>query len=83
VRALIDLVRAMRPADRRRLALIALGLTGAALLEVVGVASVIPFLPRVGDPSAARRIPYLVQARTALGLTDERSFLLVTGAAAL
>lgn len=83
MRALIDLVRAMRAADRRRLALIALGLAGAALLEVVGVASVIPFLTLVGDPSAATRIPYLAQARGALGLTDERGFLLVTGGAAL
>ena len=83
MRALIDLVRIMRARDRRRLALIAFGLAIAALLEVVGVASVIPFLTLVGDPSAATRVPYLVQAREALGLTDERSFLLVTGGAAL
>ena len=83
MRALIDLVRLMRARDRRRLALIALGLAVAALLEVVGVASVIPFLTLVGDPSAATRVPYLAQAREALGLADERSFLLVTGGAAL
>ncbi|MGU3662512.1 ABC transporter ATP-binding protein, partial [Methylobacterium fujisawaense] len=52
-------------------------------LEVVGVAAVIPFLTLVGDPSAATRVPYLAQARGVLGLTDERSFLLVTGGAAL
>ena len=83
MRALIDLVRAMRAGERRHLALIALGLTFAALLEVVGVASVIPFLTLVGDPSAATRIPYLAQARTMLGLSDERGFLLVTGGGAL
>ncbi|TXN61307.1 ABC transporter ATP-binding protein, partial [Methylobacterium sp. WL18] len=83
MRALIDLVRIMRARDRRRLALIALGLAVAALLEVVGVASVIPFLTLVGDPSAATRVPYLAQAREILGLADERSFLLVTGGAAL
>jgi ATP-binding cassette, subfamily B, bacterial PglK len=83
MRALIDLVRAMRAPDRRRLALITLGLAAAALLEVVGVASVIPFLTLVGDPAAATRVPYLAQARAVLGLTDELSFLLVTGGAAL
>lgn len=83
MRALIDLVRAMRAGDRRRLGLIALGLMFAALLEVVGVASVIPFLTLVGDPSAAARIPYLAQARATLGLADERGFLLVAGGAAL
>jgi ATP-binding cassette, subfamily B, bacterial PglK len=83
MRALIDLVRAMRARDRRRLALIALGLAVAALLEVVGVASVIPFLTLVGDPGAAARVPYLARARELLGLADERAFLLATGAAAL
>ena len=83
MRALIDLWRALRVRDRRRLALIALGLACAALLEVVGVASVIPFLTLVGDPGAAERVPYLARAREALGLVDGRLFLLVTGAAAL
>jgi len=83
VRTLIDLVRAMRPRDRRRLALILLGLGLAALLEVVGVASVVPFLTLVGDPNAAGRIPYLAQIREALGLADDRGFLLATGFAAL
>jgi len=83
MRALIDLVRVLRPRDRRRLALIALGLAGAALLEVVGVASVVPFLTLVGDPAAAGRIPYLASLRDGLGLTDDRTFLLATGAAAL
>ena len=83
MRALIDLVRAMRARDRRRLALIALGLTGAGLLEVVGVASVIPFLTLVGDPAAATRLPYLAHIRDSLGLADDRSFLIAAGMAAL
>ncbi len=83
MRALIDLVRILRGRERFRLALIALGLALAALLEVVGVASVVPFLTLVGDPSAGGRIPYLAQIRDALGLTNDRTFLLATGAAAL
>ncbi|HEX8417614.1 MAG TPA: ABC transporter ATP-binding protein, partial [Methylobacterium sp.] len=83
MRALIDLVRVLRPRDRRRLAWIALGLALAALFEVVGVASVVPFLTLVGDPSAAGRIPYLADIRASLGLTDDRTFLMATGFAAL
>ena len=83
MRTLIDLVRIMRASDRRRLLLIALGLAVAALLEVVGVAAVIPFLTLVGDPAAADRVPYLAAARAALGLSDPRNFLLAMGVAAL
>ncbi|WP_430911018.1 ABC transporter ATP-binding protein [Methylobacterium sp. sgz302541] len=81
--ALTDLIRALRPNERRQLALIALGLALAALLEVVGVASVVPFLTLVGDPKAAERVPYLMSARAALSLTDDRSFLIAAGVAAL
>ena len=83
VRTLLDLLRVMRPRDRRRLGWLGLGLGIAALLEVVGIASVIPFLTLVGDPAAAARVPMLASVRAALGLSDERGFLLATGFAAL
>ncbi|MFG5117127.1 ABC transporter ATP-binding protein [Methylorubrum sp. POS3] len=83
MRTLLDLLRVMRPHDRRRLGWLGLGLGIAALLEVVGIASVLPFLTLVGDPAAAARVPVLAGLRDALGLTDPRSFLLVTGGAAL
>lgn len=83
MKALLDLIRAMRPRDRRRMLLILGGLACAALFEVVGVASVVPFLTLVGDPSAASKIPVLGAIRDALGLADDRSFMLVAGFAAL
>jgi ATP-binding cassette, subfamily B, bacterial PglK len=83
MRTLRDLLRALEPDERRRLALIALGLAGTALLEVVGVASVIPFLTLVGDPEAAERLPYLAALRDALGLAEPRSFLIAAGLFAL
>ncbi|KQT09829.1 ABC transporter [Methylobacterium sp. Leaf399] len=83
MRALIDLVRILRPHERRRLALLAMGLAFAALFEVVGVASVVPFLTLVGDPSAAAKVPYLAALRATMGLTDDRTFLMAMGAAAL
>jgi len=83
MRPLIELLRALPPAERRRLLFIALGLAGAGLLEVIGVAAVIPFLTLVGDPAAADRLPWLAAWRDALGLAEPRAFLLATGAAAL
>ncbi|MFJ7436541.1 ABC transporter ATP-binding protein [Methylorubrum thiocyanatum] len=83
MRTLLDLLRVMRRRDRRRLTLLGLGLGVAALLEVVGVASVLPFLTLVGDPGAAARIPFLGSLRDSLGLADDRAFLLATGFAAL
>ena len=83
LRALIDLVRILRPGERRRLALLAVGLALAALFEVVGVASVVPFLTLVGDPTAAGRVPYLAAIRAAMGLADDRAFLMAMGGAAL
>ncbi|MBK3398784.1 MULTISPECIES: ABC transporter ATP-binding protein [Methylobacterium] len=83
MRALIDLLRAMTPRERRRAGLIGAGLALAALLEVVGVASVVPFLTLVGDPAAASRIPALGAIRDGLGLADDRGFLIVVGLGAL
>ena len=83
IRTLRDLLRALQPEERRRLALIALGLAATALLEVIGVASVIPFLTLVGDPAAADRLPYLAALRDGLGLAGPRAFLIATGLAAL
>ena len=82
MRALIDLARALTPRERRQLAWITAGLCFAALLEVAGVASVVPFLTLVGDPVAAERLPLLAAARAWLGVSD-RAFLAAAGFAAL
>ena len=56
IRTLRDLLRALQPEERRRLALIALGLAATALLEVIGVASVMGLIAVVmGGPSAMMR----------------------------
>ncbi|WP_018259805.1 ABC transporter ATP-binding protein [Methylobacterium sp. WSM2598] len=83
MRALIDLLRVMRPPERRRITLLALGLAAAGLLEIAGVASVVPFLTLVGDPGAASRQPVVAALRATLGLTDDRAFLMATGLSAL
>ncbi|RVU15653.1 ABC transporter ATP-binding protein [Methylobacterium oryzihabitans] len=83
MRPLRALIRLLEPRDRRRLGLIGLGLLAAAATELVGVASVVPFLTLVGDPGAAARIPLLAALRDGIGAPDERGFLLAAGFAAL
>ncbi|WP_238312710.1 ABC transporter ATP-binding protein [Methylobacterium crusticola] len=77
------LIRLLEKRDRRRLALTALGLVVAAALEVVGVASVVPFLTLVGDPTAIARVPVLAALRDWVAPADARGFLILTGCAAL
>ena len=83
MRQLLALVRLMRRTDRQRLLMLLGGLALAAVFEVIGVASVIPFLTLVGDPDAATRNPQLAAIRSVLGLADDRSFLLAAGFVAL
>src|SRR6185436_19933767 len=83
MRSLLALIRRLRPRERRHLWLIAGGITLAALLDVTGIASILPFLTLVADPAAARRAPQLVALRTWLGLDDDRAFLVAMGIGAL
>ena len=83
IRPLIDLVSVMAPYERRRLWIIMAGVAVAGLIDVLGVASVMPFLALVADPTAADRLPALAAIRTWLGISDPRLFTLVMGLVAL
>ncbi|MDE2292040.1 MAG: hypothetical protein KGL53_08150, partial [Elusimicrobia bacterium] len=73
-------LRLLAPEDRPRLRLcLALGVVGG-LAELVGVAAIYPFIAVLSRPELARSKPVLVAARAALGLHDDRRFLLAFGA---
>lgn len=73
----------MSPRERRRLWSIMAGVTVAASIDVLGVASVMPFLALVADPAAADRTPALAAIRSWIGIADLREFTVVMGLAAL
>lgn len=73
----------MTPRERRRLYVLMVGVVLAACVDVLGVASVIPFLTLVADPTAIDRVPLLASARAWLGIDSNSRFLVVAGFAAL
>jgi ABC-type multidrug transport system fused ATPase/permease subunit len=67
-------------AGERRGALVVIALAVlTALFEVVGIASVVPFLRVLADPGIVERTPALAGARDALGVASLDDFLVVLG----
>ncbi|MDB4912957.1 MAG: hypothetical protein JWM95_601 [Gemmatimonadetes bacterium] len=65
--------------DARRLALVASSAVFAALFEVVGVASILPFMGVISDPSALDRYEILQNLSGMLGAASVRDRLLLLG----
>ncbi len=76
---LIEFIRILTPRQRVRLWLLVFGTIVAALIDVVGVASVAPFLALVADPEAFARYPALIWLRDAFGIADTNDLLFVVG----
>lgn len=65
--------------ERRRILVLLLGTTASGLLQAVGIASIMPFIAVVADPSLATENPYLSRAYTTLGFTGTKEFLVFLG----
>lgn len=65
--------------ERRRILVLLLGTTASGLLQAVGIASIMPFIAVVADPSLATGNPYLSRAYTTLGFTGTNEFLVFLG----
>lgn len=65
--------------ERRRILVLLLGTTASGLLQAVGIASIMPFIAVVADPSLATENPYLSAAYTTLGFADKNDFLVFLG----
>lgn len=73
---LLDL---LEPRERRSMWIL-LGLTlTMAVLDTVGIASVMPFIAVLSEPEAIKDNPYLARAYELFGFTDEQNFLLFLG----
>jgi ABC-type multidrug transport system fused ATPase/permease subunit len=71
--------RLLNPAERRRLVLLQWMALWNAMLTLVGVTAIVPFLRVLDDPSAIGRNAALSYAYQALGFDDSRSFALALG----
>jgi ABC-type bacteriocin/lantibiotic exporter with double-glycine peptidase domain len=80
---LLDTFRKMRallsPREQRQALLLLTMMMGAAMLEVAGIASVMPFIIVLTDPSLIQTIPALSLAYDLFGFSDSRSFLVALG----
>ncbi|HYR06796.1 MAG TPA: ABC transporter ATP-binding protein/permease [Longimicrobium sp.] len=79
-RKLLDLFDAR---ERWRLAGVFAAVLGTGLLEVVGVASIMPFMALVSNPDAALQNPWVRGLYDGLGFGSRQSFLVASGAAVL
>ena len=71
------------PAERHRAGWLFALMLAVALLETVGVVSIMPFMALVANPQAIETNALLAAAYHQLGFADPRSFLIFAGAATL
>lgn len=69
--------------EKRRLLLLSLIIIITALLQVVGIASIFPFISAASDPSIADKNVYLFAVKTFLNIDDNRDFILLLGGVVL
>ena len=74
-----ELLSLLSPGEKRGLAILVAINASAALIEVVGVFSVLPFLAVAGDPSVVERQPVLKALYDRVGFASHREFLLAAG----
>lgn len=67
------------PSERGRLGGILAAMVVTGILQTVGIASIMPFLAVVSNPSAITENEYLSWAYQALGFTSTESFIVVLG----
>lgn len=69
----------LSPQERRRAYLLLVMILIMALLDVVGVASIMPFMAVLADPGVVQTNAYLAAAYRALGFTATEPFLFFLG----
>jgi len=83
----MDIIRTffglLTPRERRNLYLLFCAVLVMAGLEVVSVASIMPFLSVAADPASVHENAYLAWAFEAFGFADTNSFLIALGLGAL
>src|SRR5690606_36891478 len=75
-RKLLDI---LNPYERRRFFLLLGMILVMGLVEVLGVASIVPFMYVISDPDAVAKNAYLARAYAWLGFEDPQTFMLFLG----
>jgi len=65
--------------EKRRLLLLSVIVVITALVQVLGIASIFPFISAASDPSIVDRNSYLLMVKTYLGIINNRDFIVVLG----
>lgn len=73
----------LSPKERRRLLFLCCGIVFLALVEVVGVGSIGPFLAVVTNPPMIHSNPYLLWAYETFGFSSEAQFVIALGCAVI
>ena len=74
-----DILSLLSPREKMRLVLVILLMNAAALVEMIGVASVLPFLGVLSDPGLVERNRFLAGVHEALGSPGWEKFFFLTG----
>jgi ATP-binding cassette, subfamily B, bacterial PglK len=81
--SLSRILELMSPAQRRRLVMLLPFVAVNALIQVVGIASIMPFLALVSNPDSVRTNAFLRWTFETLGFANERPFLVFVGVGVL
>ncbi len=73
----------MAPAERRRLFLLVPMVTANAVVQVIGIASVMPFLALVSNPESIQTNAFLRRTYDTLGFTSDTTFMVFVGVGVL
>ena len=65
--------------EKRRLLLLSVIIVITALIQVLGIASIFPFISAATDPSIVDRNSYLLMIKAYLGIINNRDFIVVLG----
>lgn len=83
IKTVKKILELLSPAERRSLYLLLPAVIATGFLEVVGIASVAPFLALVSNPGAIQENRWLTAAYNLLGFSTTNQFLIFLGTAAL
>jgi len=73
------IISLLEPRERRKLYLVGIGAVFMAMIEVVGVGSIMPFVAVASKPELIRTNEYLSWAYAAIGFRSDRDFLIALG----